>query len=56
MRCVRQREPSMTYDNHPQRLLTCTHSHYTTRKKGHPNITDKARTDDTSHLHSGHQY
>ena len=23
-RCVLQREPSMTYGNHPQQLLTCT--------------------------------
>ena len=49
-RCVLQREPSTTYGNHPQRLLTCTHSHYTTRKKGNHNITNKARTDDMSHL------
>ena len=56
MRCVLQGEPSTTYSNHPQRLLTCTLNHYTTRKKGSPNTIDKARTDDTSHLRSGHQY
>ena len=55
-RCVLQREPSTTYGNHPQRLLTYTLNHYTTRKKGNPNTIDKARTDDTSHLRSGHQY
>ena len=48
MRCVLEREPSMTYGNHPQQLLTCTLNHYTTRKKGNPNITDKARTYDTA--------
>ena len=51
MRCVHQREPSTTYHNHPQQFLTRTHSFSTTRKKGHPNITD-----DTSHLRSRHQY
>ena len=56
MRCVLQREPSTTYSNNPQQLLTCTLNHYTTRKKGSHNTIDKARTDDTSHLHSGHQY
>ena len=43
MRCVLQREPSMAYGNHPQRLLTCTLNHYTTRKKGSPNTIDKAK-------------
>ena len=56
MRCVLQREPSMTYGNHPQQLPTCTINHYTIRKKGSPNTIDKTRTDDTSHLHSRHQY
>ena len=55
-KCVLQREPSTTYGNHPQQLPTCTPNHDTTRKKGSPNTIDKARTEDTSHLHSRHQY
>ena len=55
-RCVLQREQSTTYGNHPQRLLTYTLKYYTNRKKGSPNTIDKTRTDDMSHLHSGHQY
>ena len=43
-KCVHQREPSTTYDNHPQRLLTCTLNHYTTRKKGSPNTRQELTT------------
>ena len=56
MRRVPEREPSMTYGDHPQRLLTCTLSHHTTRKKGNPDITNKARNYDTSHLHCRYPY
>ena len=50
MRHVPEQESSMTYGGHPERLLTYILSHHTTRKKGNPNITDKARNYDTRYL------
>ena len=46
-RHVPERESSMTYGGHPERLLTYTLICHTTRNKGNPDISNKARNYDT---------
>ena len=53
MRHVPEHASSMTYGCHPERLLTYTLFHHTTRHKGNPDIINKARNYDTHYLHCG---